>query len=141
MADGAPILFSLLVTLFGVCVTFAVVAISVGVSLFVVFKVMKGMSSGGGAIAGGVSAPALVTGVADTGVSLNDNPQVRVTMQVHPADAAPYEASVNTFVSRVQTAQYAPGSLMHVRYDPANPPRVGIVLALGQVEAYGPDGG
>ncbi len=132
---------SVVFTLVGVCGSFAAVLVGFAVMAFVLSRVVKGLSAANARPATARSAPATVVSVADTGVTLNDNPQVRVTVQLHPEGAAAYQASFSMFVSRVQTAQFQPGSLLDVWYDAANPQKIGLVRALGSVEAYAPDGG
>ena len=49
----------------------------------------------------GISARAVVIGVADTGMTVNDNPRVKLTLQVQPEGDAPFEATKKVTVSRV----------------------------------------
>lgn len=142
MSEGIiPALFALLTSVIplGLICVFSVVGILITVgSLLFVFKMLK--NAKGPQIANGRSAPAVVLGVQDTGVTLNESPQVRVTLQVHPPDRAPYEAATSFFISRVQVGMLQQGAIAHVRYDPANPAVVAMVSPLGAVEAYAPPG-
>jgi hypothetical protein len=70
----------------------------------------------------GISAPAVVINVADTGVTVNNNPRVKLTLQVQPEGDAPFEATKKVTVSRV--AIPTPGDRYWVRYDPADPSEV-----------------
>jgi hypothetical protein len=70
----------------------------------------------------GISAEAVVLSVADTGVTVNDNPRVKLTLQVQPEGDAPFEATKKVTVSRV--AIPSPGDRYWVRYDPADPSEV-----------------
>jgi hypothetical protein len=70
----------------------------------------------------GVSARAVVIDVADTGMTVNDNPRVKLTLQVQPEGGAPFEASKKATVSRVAIPSV--GDQMWVRFDPADPTEV-----------------
>jgi hypothetical protein len=60
-----------------------------------------------------------VLGVQDTGMTMNDNPRVRMTFRVEPIDgSAPFEAEKTTMVSRVQIPRQ--GDRYPVWYDPAD---------------------
>jgi hypothetical protein len=63
-----------------------------------------------------------VINVADTGVTVNNNPRVKLTLQVQPEGDAPFEATKKVTVSRVSIPQ--PGTRFIVRYDPADPSEV-----------------
>lgn len=57
--------------------------------------------------------------VQDTGVTMNDNPRVKMVFRVEPIDgSAPFEANKTTTVSRVQIPR--PGDRYPVWYDPTD---------------------
>ena len=123
------------------CVIVFFTLLSIGVSFFVMRKMIKGLQGKGAAeIPNGVSAPAMVISIADTGMSISDNPQIQIQLQVRPPQGAPFQASTATFVPRVQTSAFQQGVILHVRYNQQNPTQLAIVGPLGVVEAYAPDG-
>lgn len=72
---------------------------------------------------GGVRGVAVVLDVQDTGVSINDNPSVRLTLDVTPPDESPpFRTTVRQIVSRVRVPR--PGDRLAVVLDPADPTRV-----------------
>lgn len=73
-------------------------------------------------LAEGAQARAVVLGVQDTGVTINENPRVKLTLQVQPDGGAPFEATKTLTVSRVAIPR--PGDSFIVRFDPADPSRV-----------------
>ena len=75
-------------------------------------------------IKNGVTAPARVLEVQDTGVSVNDNPQVKLMVEVIPQSGSPFQAEVKTLVSRLNAALVQPGITAEVIYDPLNPARI-----------------
>lgn len=100
-------------------------------------------------LATGRRAVGTIVGVVDTGMTVNDNPRVKMTFHVQPLDgSAAFEASKTKTVSRVQIPQ--PGQRYPVWFDAADPSsfayatvddangRAQIVAMFG--DAFGPDG-
>jgi hypothetical protein len=67
----------------------------------------------------GVQAQAVVMDVQDTGMTVNDNPRVKLTLQVQPESGPPFQATKKTTVSRVAIPSV--GDTYFVRYDPSDP--------------------
>jgi hypothetical protein len=78
----------------------------------------------------GVDAMATIVRTWDTGVRINDNPQVGMLLQVQPPGGAPFQAEVRQTVSIVQIGMFQPGAQLQVKYDPANPSRVAIASVV-----------
>src|SRR3979490_2181132 len=72
--------------------------------------------------ANGIRARALITGIEDTGTTINDNPRVKLVLQVQPEGELPFEASKKLTVSRIRIA--AAGSTIGVRFDPSDRTRI-----------------
>lgn len=70
-------------------------------------------------LAEGVQARAVAINVRDTGVTVNNNPRVKLTLQVQPEGQAPFEVEKKLTVSRVAIPRI--GDEFIVRYDPADP--------------------
>jgi hypothetical protein len=82
----------------------------------------------------GIQARAVVINVQDTGMTINDNPRVKLTLQVQPEGEVPFEVSKKTTVSRVSIPRV--GDEYVVRYDPADPSTVEFdTAAARQVNA------
>ena len=121
-----PAFMSTIITVISIACSCAIGAIVLGVSGFFMFRLFKGMSQNSSVLKNGVSAPATVLDVQDTGVTMNDSPQARVTLQVSPAGLPPFQAVVNTFVGRFQVGLLVPGASVQVRYDPNDHSKVAI---------------
>ena len=59
-----------------------------------------------------------IVSVAQTGMYVNNNPVVRITLEVTPSDGRPFEAETEKLISLTQIPQFQPGALVPVRYDP-----------------------
>lgn len=66
----------------------------------------------------GVQANAQIVEIWDTGVTVNNQPQIGMKLKVTPATGMPYEVETKMIISRLQTAYYQPGVSCVVRYDP-----------------------
>ncbi len=75
----------------------------------------------------GVTARARVLKIWDTGVSINDNPQVGLLLEVTPPTGTPFQAEAKTVVSRLNTSLVQPGTAAEVKYDPQKPQRLQVV--------------
>lgn len=100
-----------------------------GLIIFFVYRTVFGkINQSNKLLSTGVPAQALVMQLADTGVRLNDNPQVKLVLEVHPMGQPPYQVETTAFVSMLKLAQIQPGQTINVRYDPADPSKVALAL-------------
>jgi hypothetical protein len=77
--------------------------------------------------AAGRPGQATVTGLRDTGTTVNDNPYVELDLLVAADGLAPYPATISQVVSRIALPQLQPGCAVRVRIDPVDQQR--LVLA------------
>jgi hypothetical protein len=75
-------------------------------------------------LSSGAQARALITRVDDTGMTINNNPRVKLTLQVQPEGDVPFEVTKKLTVSRLSIP--AVGSSIWVRYDVADKSKVEI---------------
>jgi hypothetical protein len=68
----------------------------------------------------GILAEAEVINLQDTGTTINNNPVVRLYLEVRPKNAPVFEAEAEQLVSRLDIPRYQPGSTIKVWYDPDN---------------------
>jgi hypothetical protein len=98
----------------------AIIGIAIGPGLYKDHQQKKVLASG-------VEAPATIVDIVDTGNRYNDNPEVRIILEVEPEGAEPYTAEQNTVMSPVDLVKFKPGQAVSVRYDPEDPSLVAIV--------------
>jgi hypothetical protein len=111
--------------------TYAPIAITVVVLVFVflVFrKVFGGISRNNALLMNGEPAQATVLQLWDTGVSLNDNPQVGLLLEVHPQNRSTYQVQTKSFISRLKVSQVQTGAVVAVKVDPTDPAKVALDL-------------
>jgi hypothetical protein len=78
----------------------------------------------------GVAAEATITGLKETGLTVNEiYPIVKILLEVRPPGGQPYQAEVQTMVSRLDIPQIQPGTVVKVMYDPSDPSEVALATA------------
>lgn len=108
-----------------------IIIVVVVVILAIVFlPMLRGSMRSSKLMQTGVSAPAQILKVWQTGMTINDQPQIGFLLQVQPANGAPFQAEAKKVVSMIQIPQFQPGGMLEVKYDPANPKEVAIAAIL-----------
>lgn len=121
---------SILITLISVVCGCLITLVALGGTGFLIYKAFgstfKNMAGNSNVLKTGVSAPAVILAVQDTGVTMNDNPQAHLRLRVMPMGGEPFEAETTTFVGRFQVGMLVPGTSVMVKYDPADKTKVAI---------------
>ncbi|PKN35665.1 MAG: hypothetical protein CVU61_02250 [Deltaproteobacteria bacterium HGW-Deltaproteobacteria-19] len=73
----------------------------------------------------GTVAKAEVLAIEDTGLTMNNDPMVALTLHVKPEYGSSFQVKANTLVSRVSIPR--PGDVINVRFDPENPQKLIVV--------------
>jgi len=121
---------SILITIISVACGCLITLIALGGTGFLIYKAFgstfKNMAGNSNVLKTGVSAPAVILAVQDTGVTMNDNPQARIHLRVMPLGGEPFETETTTFVGRFQVAMLVPNASVMVKYDPNDKTKVAI---------------
>lgn len=78
-------------------------------------------------MATGEPAHARVVQIALTGTSVNDHPEVRMTLDVYPQSRPPYRTEHVGVFSLLAIPRIQPGCALDVRFDRADPMKVAVV--------------
>lgn len=92
----------------------------------------------------GLSGTAKILEVKDTGVTINNNPQVKLVLEVKNSFGQKYNTQCRVLVSRINPNAYMPGMEVPVKIDPKNEQNVVIDFTGGRQTASAlsqPDGG
>lgn len=65
----------------------------------------------------GFATSARVVEMSDTGVTVNNQPQVKLLLEVTPPNGSPYMVETKQIISRLQTSMYMPGNTIPVLID------------------------
>ena len=121
---------SILITVISIACGCLLTAVVLGGTGFMMYKAFggtfKGMASNRNVLQTGVTAPAVILSVQDTGVTMNDNPQARIRLRVMPMGGDAFEAEVTQIVGRFQVAMLVPNASVMVKYDPNDKTKVVI---------------
>jgi len=85
----------------------------------------------------GVSARAVIKELRDTGVTVNNAPQVKLLLEVSPPTGAPYLVETKTLISRLEIPSFQPGTELAVKIDPNNKNKIAIDRSGGASYAGG----
>src|SRR3990172_5113821 len=99
-----------------ICLVVGVVTIaSLAIPGFFLFKLYKNKQAADKIRATGVPAQAQILALTDTGVKINYNPRVQLTLMVHPPGGTPYQAVATLTISMLAIPQYQPGTWIQVK--------------------------
>jgi len=80
-------------------------------------------------MATGIQATAVVEKAWQTRASVNNIPMIGLRLAVEPPDREPFQIEVKKLVSLVQMGQIQPGSRIAIKYDPAKPDDLVLLLS------------
>ena len=83
----------------------------------------------------GLPGKALITEVRDTGVTINNSPQVKLVLEIKNSFGQKYTTTIRTLVSRLQPFIYQPGMTIPVLIDPKDDNKVVIDTSSGTRQA------
>ena len=86
-------------------------------------------------LATGLQANGKIIDMWDTGVTINNQPQIGMKIEVTPPTGAPFTSEITLVISRLQTAYYQVGVSCIVRYDPNNKKTVAIESLGGTLDS------
>lgn len=115
-----------LITIVTILCSCLITLVVLGATGFFLYRMFKGLSQNSGLVKTGIPAPAVILNVEDTGVTMNNSMQARLTLQVTPADRPPFQAVATTFVNRFQVGMLVPGASVQVKYDPSDITKVAV---------------
>jgi len=87
----------------------------------------------------GVPAQGVITRLWDTGVTINNNPEIGLEVQVTPSTGMTFIAKTKKVISRLETSYYQPGTAVQVRYNPDDTSKIAIE-SIGGSGSYSSSG-
>jgi hypothetical protein len=82
----------------------------------------------------GIQAKGKIIEMWDSAITINNQPQIGMKIEVYPLIGQPFTSEVNLVISRLQTSYYQAGVSCVVRYDPNNTKTVAIESLGGEIE-------
>lgn len=101
----------------------------VGVILwFTLRPLLQNMNQRNQILQTGIPAMATIMSLAETGMLVNHQPQVRIGLQVNPPNGLPYQTELTMVISMLVIPQVQPGLTVPVKIDPKDPSKVAILF-------------
>lgn len=95
-----------------------IMVVVIGIMATVFWKVLFGPMALRSKLAkSGFATTARVVEISDTGVTVNNAPQIKLLLEVTPPNGAAYLVETKQLISRLQTSMYQPGSMIPVLID------------------------
>ncbi len=102
--------------------------LSLALPLFFVSRLVRDSLQNRRLLQSGEPAAARILKIWDTGVTVNDNPQVGFLLEVRAPDRPVFQAETKSIVSRLQIPLVQAGADVQVRFDRQDPSKVAIVM-------------
>ncbi len=77
-------------------------------------------------LSNGVSAKAVVLDVIDTGWTFQNDPKIKLILEVHPKKGEPYQVKKGIVIPRLNPYLFTPGMELDVKIDPGHRKRIAI---------------
>ena len=123
------------VVAFGFLLTAAILGITGLVLIWIGLRARRAAAEADRITATGLAGTATVTGLTQTGMQLNDQPQVKIDLLVSIPGRAPYAASRKEFVPLILLGRLGSGVPLPVKVDPTDPQDVIIDWEAGALPA------
>jgi len=116
--------------------TFVMIVVSLAASYFLFRWLRKSYDSG--TVQNGVSAPATILRMWDTGTTVNNDPMVRFSLEVIPPDGQAFQVECKQSISHLEMGAFTAGASVTVFYDPTNHKMIHITaMNAAAVPQYG----
>ncbi len=130
-ADLAGLIMGFVITLITLVFTAVITIVSVAVPLGLMFFIFRALQAAKEVeqklIATGTRAPATIESIRETGVTVNDRPQVELSLLVAPIGGAEFRVKHKGIISLLQIPRFQPNNVIEVAYDPEKPHVVAII--------------
>ncbi len=112
----------------GCCITVASFGFVGAILWFTLRPLLQNAQQRRAILQSGIPATAAILQLAETGMFVNHQPQVRIALQVNPPNGAPYQTEVTMVISPLQIPRVQPGLVVPVKIDPQDPAKVALML-------------
>jgi hypothetical protein len=110
----------------GIYITAGIIVVFGGM-MFLFYKLFFGPMINASRLAKvGISGKATIREVRDTGVTINNSPQVKLVLDVKNSFGQVYSVTIRALVSRINPGMFQPGMVVPVKIDPKNDQNVVI---------------
>ena len=99
-------------------------ALTIGITIVAIRLIRRTVGPDRGILQNGIPAQAKIVSVRQTGVMLNNQPQILFDLEVQPPGGTPYRAQTKAIIPMVNIPQFQPGVEVPVKIHPSDPTQV-----------------
>jgi hypothetical protein len=99
-------------------------ALTIGITVFAIRFIRKTVGPNRGILQDGIPAQAKIVSVRQTGVMLNNQPQIAFELEVQPPGGTPYQVQAKAVIPMIHIPQFQPGAEVPVKIHPSDPTQV-----------------
>ena len=99
-------------------------AVTAGITIFAIRMVRKMVGPDRSVLASGIPAMARIVNVRQTGMMVNNQPQIAFQLEVHPPSGSAYQVETKAVIPMINIPQFQPGAEIPVKIHPADPSKV-----------------
>ena len=99
-------------------------ALTIGITIVAIRFIRKTVGPNRGVLQDGIPAQAKIVSVRQTGVMLNNQPQIAFELEVQPPGGTLYRAQAKAVIPMINIPQFQPGAEMPVKIHPTDPTQV-----------------
>jgi len=112
-------------TVLAICGGTIVTLVFTAAIMFLVIRLLRKMvGPDRSVLESGIPAKARIVGVRQTGMLVNNQPQIAFQLEVHPPTGTPYQVETKAVIPMVNIPQFQPGAEVPVKIHPADPSKV-----------------
>jgi len=125
---GGSIIFTLAIVCISTLCGLGITAIAIAIPIYIMRNNQKKLQN---LAATGIQGEATILQLEDTGMRINDDPRVAVTLEVRLPGYAPYQVRKSVTIPMIRMSQVQVGAVIVVLADPSqpgNPDKVALML-------------
>jgi hypothetical protein len=101
-------------------------ALTIGITVFALRFIRKTVGQNRGVLQDGIPAQARIVNVRQTGVMLNNQPQIAFDLEVQPPGGTPYPVQAKAIIPLINIPQFQPGAEIPVKIHPTDPTQIAL---------------
>lgn len=129
IAAGITVLFTVVTVIASVLVALLSALVPLGIMILVFRAIAKQQEASRELMRTGIPARAVVQSLGETGITINNQPQLSIGLEVHPPEGDPYLVSMSRVTSILEIPRLQPGAEVAVVIDRKNPRNLVLDLA------------
>lgn len=107
-----------------IALTCGITLVTTLITIVAIVLIRRAVGPNRGVLKSGIAGEATILSVRQTGVQVNDQPQVAFELEVRVPGRSPYQAQTKAVIPIINVPQFQPGNVIPVKVDPNKPDQV-----------------